>query len=100
MIQNDTLEERVSLLETQMLVMQDEVTEVDERVELVEGDVNFLFEEQIIQDERLLSLEQENDVIDDELESKFPLELWRPFTTSKENVSFCIIFWQVYWPQQ
>ena len=47
------------------------MTDVDERVTLVEGDVSFLFDEQVIQDERLLSLEQENDVIDDELESEF-----------------------------
>ena len=52
--QNTTIEERVALLEIQL-------TEVDERVELVEGDVNFLFDEQIIQDERLLELEQTSD---------------------------------------
>ena len=34
------------------------MTDVDERVELLEGDVNFLFDEQVIQDERLLNLEQ------------------------------------------
>ena len=43
----------------------------------LEGDVNFLFDEQVIQDERLLGLEQGINVIesnlvviDDELESK------------------------------
>ena len=51
--------------------IQEDVTDVDERVTLVEGDVNILFNEQVIQDTRLLSLEQENDVIDDQLESKF-----------------------------
>ena len=63
MLQNTTIEERVALLELQ-------VSDLDQ-------DVNFLFEEQIIQDERLFSLEQtsldilgELDPIEDELESE------------------------------
>ena len=47
MVQNTTIEERVSLLELQ-------VTNLDE-------DVDFLFDEQVIQDERLLELEQTSD---------------------------------------
>ena len=49
---------------------------------LLEGDVNFLFDEQVIQDERLLTLEQTTDAInaelvsvDDDLESKTFLRL-------------------------
>ena len=57
-MQNTTIEERVALLEIQVVVIQDDLTEVDDRVDLVEGDVNFLFDEQVIQDERLLGLEQ------------------------------------------
>ena len=40
------------------------------RIDLVEleGDVNFLFDEQIIQDERLFSLEQTVFVIDEDVE--------------------------------
>ena len=52
-----------------MIVIEEDVTDL-------EGDVNFLFDEQVIQDERLLGLEQginviesDLDVIDDELES-------------------------------
>ena len=63
MFQNTTIEERVALLELQ-------VTDLDQ-------DVNFLFGEQIIQDERLFSLEQtsldilgELDSTEDELESE------------------------------
>ena len=70
-VQNTTIEERVALLEIQ-------VSDLDE-------DVDFLFDEQVIQDEKLLDLEQETDVInsqlflmddafeiiDDELESKY-----------------------------
>ena len=60
-IQNVTIEERVSLLEIQVVEIQEDVTDVDERVTLVEGDVDFLFDEQVIQDERLLELEQTSD---------------------------------------
>ena len=73
--QNSTLDEQVELLEGQVVVLQDEVSEI-------ETDVDFLFDEQAIQDERLLnhderlfSLEQisidvdtQLDVIDDTLE--------------------------------
>ena len=66
----------MTLLEIQVVVIQDDVTELDEDVTLLEGDVNFLFDETVIQDERLFSLEQTTDVInaeliavDDELES-------------------------------
>ena len=52
--QNTTIEERVTLLEIQ-------VSDLDQ-------DVNFLFDEQVIQDEKLLNLEQETDAIDAELE--------------------------------
>ena len=53
--QNSTIEERVSLLELQ-------VVDLDE-------DVDFLFDEQVIQDERLLGLEQTTDAINAELVS-------------------------------
>ena len=62
-IQNSTIEEKVSLLEVQ-------VANLDE-------DVDFLFDEQVIQDERLLNLEEtslgiigELDLIEDELEGE------------------------------
>ena len=49
--QNSTLEERVELLEGQVFVIQDEVSDI-------ETDVDFLFAETVIQDERLFTLEQ------------------------------------------
>ena len=58
--QNSTLEERVELLEGQVVVIQEEVSDI-------ETDVDFLFDEQIIQDERLFSLEEETDAIDTRL---------------------------------
>ena len=50
-VQNMTLEERVTILEIQVADAQEDLTEL-------EGDVNFLFEQTIIQDKRLLNLEQ------------------------------------------
>ena len=77
-MQNATIEERVALLEIQVVVIQDDLTEVDEDVTALDQDINFLFAEQVIQDERLLGLEQESDVIDtritimdNEVDSKF-----------------------------
>ena len=58
----------MELLEGQVVVIQDEVSDI-------EADVDFLFDEQTIQDERLLNhderlfnLEEETDAIDNELE--------------------------------
>ena len=53
-----------------MTLLEIQVAEIDERVELLEGNVNFLFDETVIQDERILILEQDNDVFDDEIESE------------------------------
>ena len=68
--QNSTLEERVELLEIQVVVIQDELMDLDE-------DVDFLFDGQIIQDERLLNLEEtstgilgELNVIDEAIEGE------------------------------
>ena len=80
LIQNETIEERVALLEIQVADIEEDV--INTRIDLseLEGDVNFLFDEQVIQDERLLGLEQginiiesDLDVIDDEIESGCPL---------------------------
>ena len=68
---NNTLEERVTLLEIQVTDMREDITEIDEDVTLVVEDVSFLFDETVIQDERLFSLEQDNDVINQDLEGQF-----------------------------
>ena len=49
------------------------MTEVDERVGLLEGDVNFLFDEQIIQDERIFLLEQTSIETSEDIDSKLPI---------------------------
>ena len=52
--------------------------EIEEDLTVLEGGVNFLFDEQVIQDERLLNLETETEeideqliIVDDDLESNF-----------------------------
>ena len=59
-LQNATIEERVSLLELQVVELDENVVDLDE-------DVDFLFGEQLIQDERLLNLEEATDSINAEL---------------------------------
>ena len=58
LLQNNTLEERVSLLEIQVDEIEEDITITRIDLTELEGDVNFLFDEQFIQDERLLTLEQ------------------------------------------
>ena len=50
----------MELLEGQVIVIQDEISDLDE-------DVDFLFDEQIIQDQRLFSLEEETGAIETRL---------------------------------
>ena len=78
LIQNTTIEERVTLLEIQVVEIQEDLAEVDEDVTGLDQDVNFLFDEQVIQDARIFTLEQttvtinaELVAVDDELESEF-----------------------------
>ena len=93
LLQNSTIEERVALLEFQVVVIQNDITVLDEDViglrvdhTQLEGDVNFLFDEQVIQDERLLILEQDSDAFDEEIESESlesrisNLKLWELFS--------------------
>ena len=63
LIKNTTIEEQVALLEIQ-------VDEIGSDVTLLEENVNFLLDETLIQDERILTLEQDSDVFDDEIESE------------------------------
>ena len=63
-IQHVTTEERVAMLEIQVTDIEGQVTNLDE-------DVDFLFDEQVIQDVRLLNLEVASDEIEDGVESKF-----------------------------
>ena len=68
----------MTLLEIQVVVIQDDivgieddVTELDEDLTGLDQDINFLFDEQVIQDERIFTLEQTSIEIDEEVESEF-----------------------------
>ena len=63
MAQNNTIEERVSLLEVQVADLREDVTVVQVGVVELDDDVDFLFDEQIIQDDRLLNLEETSDQV-------------------------------------
>ena len=62
------MEERVLLLEVQVTVIQENISEIDEDVTLLDENVNFLFDQQITQDERLLNLEIEGGELSDSIE--------------------------------
>ena len=77
-MQNNTIEERVSLLEIQVADLREDVTVTQVDVLDLDQDVDFLFDEQVIQDERLLNVEEATDAInaqlvtvDDALEGKY-----------------------------
>ena len=53
----------MTLLEIQVADLREDITVVQDEVSDIETDVDFLFDEQIIQDERLLGLEQTNDQV-------------------------------------
>ena len=63
-MQNVTIEERVALLEIQ-------VADIEVDISILFENDNFLFDETVIQDERLFSLEQETEEIEDDIVSKF-----------------------------
>ena len=68
--QNNTLEERLSLLELQVIDIQQDITALGVDLVELEGDVNFLFDETVIQDERLFQLEMETEGIEEEVEGR------------------------------
>ena len=78
MVQNLTIEERVAVLEGQVVVIQDEVSDI-------ETDVDFLFDEQIIQDERLLNLEEETSVINEEVEGLYQWVFFKSLCTRSDG---------------
>ena len=79
-MQNATIEERVALLEIQVMEIEEDVVGLDE-------DVNFLFDEQVIQDERLFQLETESGEIQDDIVSKFLECTWFILYEFRLNIS-------------
>ena len=64
---NSSLEERVTLLELQVIDITEDLGTTDENVSDLDQDINFLFDEQIIQDERIFQLETTSDQVTIEL---------------------------------
>ena len=59
---NDTtIEERVTILEFQMADLTEEVTDLSEDVDVVDGEVAVILADQVIQDERILELEEDSE---------------------------------------
>ena len=59
---NDTtIEERVTILEFQMADLGVEVTDLGEDVDVIDNEVAVIFTGQVIQDERILELEDETE---------------------------------------
>ena len=89
----------MSLLEVQVADMREDITEVEEDVIGLVEDVNFLFDEQIIQDQRLLNLETTSTQVIVELaEINENVEGWMSsifFVTFCVSVSCMVYFQQV-----
>ena len=61
-LQNDTtIEERVTILEFQVADLTEEVTDLGEDVDVIDNEVAVIFADQIIQDERILTLELDSE---------------------------------------
>ena len=59
-----TIEERVALLEIQVVEIEEDIADVEGDISILIENDDFLFDEQVIQDERLLELEQtDNQVV-------------------------------------
>ena len=85
---NNTIEERVTLLEIQVTDIREDLTTIEENVTDLDEDVNFLFDETVLQDERLFSLEQDNDIINQELESECRTWYFVKMPHVRSSVSF------------
>ena len=77
-LQNTTIEERVSLLEIQVVEIEEDLTDLGDDMMVLERNVDFLFDETVIQDERIFNLEQTSigilgdlELVEDDVESKF-----------------------------
>ena len=56
-----------------MAILEGQVVEIEEDITDLDQDINFLFDEQVIQDARIFTLEQTSIEIDEEVESTYRL---------------------------
>ena len=67
-ILNSTLEERVEMLEIQMVQAEDDIDNLGLDLTELEGDVDFLFDDQLIQNQRIFNLEEESSVLNEDVQ--------------------------------
>ena len=60
-LNDTTIEERVTILEFQMADLTDDVTDLGEDVDVIDGEVAVILADQVIQDERILELEADSE---------------------------------------
>ena len=68
--QNMTVEERVTILESQVVEIEEDITVLGVGLTGISEDVDFLFDEQVIQDERIFTLEQTSIETSNEVDGK------------------------------
>ena len=56
-----TIEERVAILEFQVSGLTEEVTDLGDEVDVIDGEIAVIFTGQVIQDERILELEADSE---------------------------------------
>ena len=62
------MEERVSILESEVLEIEEDISDLGVDLAELKGDVDILAVQAVIQDERILNLEQDMDDVDDNIE--------------------------------
>ena len=67
-ILNSTLEERVEMLEIHMAQAEDDIDNLGMDLTELEGDVGFLFDDQLIQNQRIFNLEEESSVLNEDVQ--------------------------------
>ena len=54
-----------------MVEIEEDLTDLGNDMTVLEENINFLFDETVIQDERIFDLEDDLDLVEDNIESKF-----------------------------
>ena len=61
MFNDTTIEERVTILEFQMADLTEDVTDLGDDVDVIDGEVAVILADQVLQDERILELEADSE---------------------------------------
>ena len=74
-IVNSTLEERVEMLEIQMVQAENDIDNLELDLTELEGDVDFLFDDQLIQNQRIFNLEEESSVLNEDVQGMLDITI-------------------------